>query len=918
MAYRATINGNVFFNTNSISQSLGLLRASLTLKAGSSGLFSFTVAQKNKYYDEFHLLSDYIDFYRDDELLFSGRVSSIEMNFDLTMNIEAEGLLSILNDTVFRPLTHEGTLYQLIGMLISSHNSQVENAKRLNVGMITVPDEACYRAFENYESTYSRIKDLIDSYGGYPSIRKTNGALYFDWYQNISTQSGQSIDFGENEIDVKQNSSSKDYISVLIPLGAQLEDEGTGVRSRVTIETVNGGKDYIEDPGATNKIVGVYTWDDITLPSNLLAAGEAYLENQAVLRTTIKVTAVDLADAGYSIDHFRIGTIIRVTSRPHGLDDQTFECLEQNINPLNQEGNNLTLGGVVEGFTIKAQKEAKLNTKVIEKIEANYATNKRFNDLKTTLEQDIQENYTLIEQNSEQIRLLASEVVSVSRIFYEMPVPPYKKGDLWYRGADDDDNTAGVPGYAIPGLSSPGVGGDLFVATRDRGEDDTFNADDWAPVYKGQFEYINKRVSRAEISIDGAKADINLQASQVESLTGRMSQAEIDIDGANAAIALKVDNSDYNGASIVAKINGAGSSVSINADKINLNGVVTANNYFKINADGSMETIAGHIGGFEIDTVSIRSAELNDNAAGSIAISKIDFSRELSTRDAYYADSVSGLRFAIGSKFAVVKDGTVYCSELNIGGLKLITADTIAPPRYGNIICDGFRLYGGPNQTIDGENIGCFTATIDGISRSYLRFGITSMGYSDTFIFGVGNTGNIYSSGGFIASTGNVLGGFSISSDSTNRTISLSETDFTPVSIRSVKTSASGPTSIFNLAGTISATKEGQLTCVSLVQTSDRRLKTSIKELDIEDSADFVYSLIPYSFEFINSPGTTHHGFIADQLVKINSRKWDLVRDDTENEIYKTVAYTEMIADLVATVQSQNKRITALEEKGGI
>ena len=42
------------------------------------------------------------------------------------------------------------------------------------------------------------------------------------------------------------------------------------------------------------------------------------------------------------------------------------------------------------------------------------------------------------------------------------------------------------------------------------------------------------------------------------------------------------------------------SSATITADQINLNGAVTANNYFKINTDGSMEAVAGTIGGFEI------------------------------------------------------------------------------------------------------------------------------------------------------------------------------------------------------------------------------------------------------------------------------------------------------------------------------
>lgn len=457
MAYRATLNGEVFFNTNSISQALGLLSASLDLKAGSAGLFSFTVPHVNKYYDHFHLLSDYIDVYRDDEVIFNGRVSSISMNFDLTMNIEAEGLLAVLNDSIFRPTTHEGTLGQLVDKLLQSHNQQVEGSKLVYVGTIANPTRNAYRQYENYESTFSRISDLVDSFGGYPTIRKTNGVLYLDWPSSITTVGAQSVDFGENEISINEDANTDDYITVLIPLGAQIEDEDTGERTRLTIESVNSGNDYIELAEATNKVVGVYTWDDITVASNLLTAGQAYLNAQSVLKTTIEVTAVDLADTGLNIDNFKIGTLIRVTSKPHGLDNQSFECIEQKLNLLDPADNKLTLGGTLEGFTIKAQKEALFNTKVIERVEANYVTNQRVNDIKTDLEQNIRENTTLIEQNSEQISLLATQTETLAQnqniinllpsVYYsenKSSNPWTNNGITWTRNSDGSVTATGT------------------------------------------------------------------------------------------------------------------------------------------------------------------------------------------------------------------------------------------------------------------------------------------------------------------------------------------------------------------------------------------------------------------------------------------------------------------------------------------
>ena len=56
---------------------------------------------------------------------------------------------------------------------------------------------------------------------------------------------------------------------------------------------------------------------------------------------------------------------------------------------------------------------------------------------------------------------------------------------------------------------------------------------------------------------------------------------------------------------IIASINMSPEEVSIDASKINFNGLVTANENFKINLDGSMETIAGKIGIFEIKNGSL-------------------------------------------------------------------------------------------------------------------------------------------------------------------------------------------------------------------------------------------------------------------------------------------------------------------------
>ena len=63
----------------------------------------------------------------------------------------------------------------------------------------------------------------------------------------------------------------------------------------------------------------------------------------------------------------------------------------------------------------------------------------------------------------------------------------------------------------------------------------------------------------------------------------------------------KVGEEDFTGANILLAINGDESEAQINADKINLNGIVTANENFIISEDGSMKAKAGAFGAWNID-----------------------------------------------------------------------------------------------------------------------------------------------------------------------------------------------------------------------------------------------------------------------------------------------------------------------------
>ena len=99
---------------------------------------------------------------------------------------------------------------------------------------------------------------------------------------------------------------------------------------------------------------------------------------------------------------------------------------------------------------------------------------------------------------------------------------------------------------------------------------------------------------------------------------------------------------------------------------------------------------------------------------------------------------------------------------------------------------------------------------------------------------------------------------------------------------------------------------------------SDRRLKNDIEDIAADESAHIVLSLHPVSYTLnrIND-GKRHRGFIAQEVEQIVPEGCGIVGTKGDEELGERhlLSYIEIIADLVNVIQSQEKRITALEEK---
>lgn len=103
-----------------------------------------------------------------------------------------------------------------------------------------------------------------------------------------------------------------------------------------------------------------------------------------------------------------------------------------------------------------------------------------------------------------------------------------------------------------------------------------------------------------------------------------------------------------------------------------------------------------------------------------------------------------------------------------------------------------------------------------------------------------------------------------------------------------------------------------------VINGSDKRIKNTILDLSKKQSSEFIYSLRAKSYRYNFEKDGFHHGFIAQDVLESVEEGWNIcpqIFSNGNGEKYYGLNYTELIADLVATVQLQHDEIEQLKEK---
>lgn len=396
--YTIKVDGNLLYDPFIADQGYSVLNPKITYEMNKAGSLEFIVPPNNVNIVAIHKLKSIVQVFDNGKEIFRGRVLHDETDFYKRKSVYCEGELAFLLDSIVRSYDYQGNFDGLFTQLIENHNSQVDDDKKFIVGEITVKDKNDYIHYSStqYPTTWDEINDkLIKTHGGYLRTRLENGKRYIDYIEDYTNVSNQVIEFGKNMIDLTEYMSAEDIFTVLIPIGSEIKDESGETSGRVTIESVNDGKDYIQDDNAIalfGKIVKTQKWDSVSQPDNLLYKAREYLSSGIQMATTITIKAVNLNLLDVNIDSIKLGDYCRVISSPHGLD-KMFQCSKIVIDLTNPLNSVYTFGLNLKSMTdIQIDNDSDMKEIIENTSESNKSEfDQKINDAKQAFKDEISE-----------------------------------------------------------------------------------------------------------------------------------------------------------------------------------------------------------------------------------------------------------------------------------------------------------------------------------------------------------------------------------------------------------------------------------------------------------------------------------------------------------------------------------------------
>ena len=424
--YQILFNGNPIYDPR--AEELTIRDADCHLAVGSSGSLSFTIDDDHPYAHTLTKLTGILELRASGRSIYKGRIRKDIRDFNLSRQIETEGLMACLNDSIIPPhafpndwladpdylrAAASGNVVAFyLGWILSEHNRQVGPDQQILLGDVTVSDPNNYISRESSEYTTametvrSKLEELL---GGYLLADYSGKTTVLHYYADLPFTNTQTVEYGENLLDLVTETDAAETYTAILPVGAEgltlgaLPDgeispgffkEGLIIYSQKAEEQYNGIR-------VTRKV----DWKDVTEAANLRTKALAQLSTEGMmLAQTITVNAVDLGGDG-DVSRFVVGRYIELQSRPHGFS-ATYPLMELDPDILDPGSTVITLG-----VTVKAASDLARSTKSSTKESMNQLQLELNKQQGTITEMDTtsQEMITAAIQTSESIVFTALE-----------------------------------------------------------------------------------------------------------------------------------------------------------------------------------------------------------------------------------------------------------------------------------------------------------------------------------------------------------------------------------------------------------------------------------------------------------------------------------------------------------------------------
>ena len=371
--------------------------------------------------------------------LFRGRILDVSSDITTAQTVTCESQLAYLNDSIVRPYgtyadTSEdpqwstiapGTKREFAEWLVAQHNAASDGTKAFAIEQVELDDTSITRSSTVWPTTAVELRDkVLDPLGlvihdGYRDGRRT---LTF---RKNARRMPQPVELGRNIVSFEPEDDYEDIVTCIVPYAQDTDgpDISTYPDGPVGDCYKSGDRIWSVEGIRKHGIIEERRSYDATTVDGMAAQVVSDLSGFVQPVRSLEVSVVDLHHVDGSIPAIRLGDMLRVTARPHGIDQWMLasKCHLDICNPSSSTWNFGAVRGSLtkSAITQTAEIEASL-ADVVQSTGAISATAQQAASDAQQASADAQDAITAAAQKR--------------RVFTSTPTPPYDVGDIWVTG----------------------------------------------------------------------------------------------------------------------------------------------------------------------------------------------------------------------------------------------------------------------------------------------------------------------------------------------------------------------------------------------------------------------------------------------------------------------------------------------------